>query len=211
MTGPFIGIDVGANRFHCVKLDDRGRIEDAVIVPTGDLAYLADWAGSATAVAIDAPAELSTAPHGDDQALGRKFVGARCAEIALGREYGSWVPWVTPTAEPVPGWIGAGFAVYGALRRAGVEPIEVYPYAAYRELVRPARLPKKSTAEGVRVRVEALRLTGIEANNLSMWSHDGLDALVAALIARDYARGTALAASCGHDGSAIWLPAPRAP
>jgi hypothetical protein len=39
-----------------------------------------------------------------------------------------------------------------------------------------------------------------------MWSHDGLDALVAALIALRKADGTGLEVTCGHDSSAIWLP-----
>lgn len=38
-------------------------------------------------------------------------------------------------------------------------------------------------------------------------SHDVLDALAAALVALDRSRGRASRASCGHDGSAIWLPA----
>ncbi len=40
-----------------------------------------------------------------------------------------------------------------------------------------------------------------------MWSHDSLDALMAALIARDRTEGRAEMVTCGHDESAIWLPA----
>jgi predicted nuclease with RNAse H fold len=177
------------------------------VVPASDITKLAAWASEARAIGIDAPAQLSTAPHRDDRSLSPKFAVARCAEIELGRAYGYWVPWVAPTGEP-PGWIAAGLDLFHELRRRGSEPIEVYPYAGYRELVRPARLPRKTTAEGVQARVEALHRAGIHGDNLVMWSHDGLDALLAALIARDYAAGTAVAVSCGHDGSAIWLPAP---
>jgi predicted nuclease with RNAse H fold len=111
--------------------------------------------------------------------------------------------------EPVPGWMATGLAAYEELRRAGVEPIEVFPYAGFRTLVRPERLPSKRTTEGVRVRVQTLRNAGIDDDNLLMWSHDGLDALLAALIAYDHAAGSATAATCDHDGSAIWLPASR--
>jgi predicted nuclease with RNAse H fold len=41
---------------------------------------------------------------------------------------------------------------------------------------------------------------------LEMWSHDGLDALLAALTAARCAEGVAVEVTCGHDGSAIWLP-----
>jgi len=39
-------------------------------------------------------------------------------------------------------------------------------------------------------------------------SHDFLDAALIALVARQRALGKAHVASCGHDGSAIWLPSP---
>jgi predicted nuclease with RNAse H fold len=209
MTGLFVGVDVGADNLHCVALNDHLRVDETALFSARGIPQLAAWAERASMVAIDAPAQLSTAPHRDDPSLSPKFAVARCAEIGLGRDFGSWVPWVTPMAEPGPGRMATGLAAYEALRGSGVEPIEVFPHAGYRELVRPARLPKKRTTEGVRVRVEALRRAGIESENLLMWSHDALDALLAALIARDHAAEIAVAATCGHDGSVIWLPAPR--
>jgi predicted nuclease with RNAse H fold len=209
MTGLFVGIDVGAERLDCVALTGRLQVHETVVFSADEIPRLAAWAGGASAVAIDAPARLSTAPHRADHSLSPKFALARCAEIALGRDYRIWVPWVTPMAEPVPGWMATGLAVHEVLRRPGLEPIEVFPYAAYRRLVPRARLPKKQTTEGVRVRVDALRRAGIDSESLLIWPHDALDALVAALIAHDHDDGKAIAATCGHDGSVIWLPAER--
>jgi hypothetical protein len=104
--------------------------------------------------------------------------------------------------------MATGLALYEELAACGIATIEVYPYAGYRELVRPARLPKKTTIDGVLARVGALRGAGVDVPRLEMWSHDGLDALLAAVIARDHRQGSARRASCGHDDSAIWLPAP---
>lgn len=192
---------------HCVAADSRLRVSGLRIFAAAEIDALVAWLPGAATVAVDAPAELSTAPHADDATLSAKFRVARCAEIALGRDLGCWVPWVTPTVAPAAGWIATGLALYGALRRAGVEAIEVFPYGAYRELARPERLPKKQTAAGVEARVRVLRRLGFNEPDSPIRSHDSLDALVGAVIARDHASGTARAATCGHDGSAIWLPA----
>ena len=160
-------------------------------------------------MAIDAPAQLSTAPHRDDPELNGKFRTGRCAEIALGREHGSWVPWVTPTAGgPTPGWMATGFAVYEALRNGPYNVIEVYPYAGFRALAQGSPLPRKQTADGLRARIELLARAGVAAEQVAMWSHDGLDALLGALVALQVASSNAVRVTCGHDDSAIWLPHP---
>jgi predicted nuclease with RNAse H fold len=205
---PSVGIDVGADRLHCAVLDDESRVVETSIFRASEVSTLGDWLEDHGAmVAIDAPAQLSTCPHRDDPLLKPKFAVGRCAEIALAREYGIWVPWVAPAEAPSAGWIAVGLALFEELGARSVEAIEVYPHGAYRELVKPDRLPKKTTVAGVLARVEALRGAGIEEERLEMWSHDALDALVAALVARDHRLGTARRASCGHDESAIWLPA----
>jgi predicted nuclease with RNAse H fold len=208
LTSLIAGIDIGADQLHCVAMNDEYVVAKTEIFTASEMSQLGDWLQEASAVAVDAPAQLSTAPHEGDLTLSPKFRSARCAEIALGRDFGSWVPWVTPTEAPDGGWIATGLAVFQALRTRGIGVVEFFPWAGYRELVRPARLPKKQTVEGVRVRVEALRAAGITERDLGMWSHDGLDALLGALIARDYMAGNARRAACGHDESAIWLPAP---
>jgi predicted nuclease with RNAse H fold len=202
------GIDVGAGRLHCITVDMDLRIVDSRVVAANGLDdFVTSFPPGAT-VAVDAPAELSFEPHASDATLSPKFRRARCAEIALGREFGCWVPWVAPAAPPPPGWMATGLNVYARLREAGVAAIEVYPYAAFRVLTRPAPLPRKQSTAGIRARADALRVLGVDAPTLELWSHDALDALVGAVVARDHARRTARAVTCGHDSSAIWLPAP---
>jgi hypothetical protein len=67
------------------------------------------------------------------------------------------------------------------------------------------RVPAKSTPAGLARRVELLRTAGVDEATLPLWGHDGLDALAAALVAAD---PSAVALTCGHDGSAVWLPGP---
>jgi predicted nuclease with RNAse H fold len=206
--GTCVGIDVGAEQLDCVGLDDELRVEQVTLVPAAEIEELsASLATSGATVAVDAPAQVSSAPHRGDALLSPKFALGRCAEIALGRKYGSWVPWVAPMERPPTGWMATGFALYEALAFRGIETIEVYPYAGYRELVGRARLPSKQTVEGMTARIEGLLSLGVRVEWPEMWSHDGLDALLAAVIARHHRAGTARRASCGHDESAIWLPA----
>jgi hypothetical protein len=157
-------------------------------------------------VAVDSPGAWSTAPHAGDETVARKFRLGRCSEIALGREYGIWVPWSTPP-EPQPGtWMATGIGLFDALRAIGKDPVEAYPYGGFRLLAGGARLPKKTTAEGRSARAALLRSAGVEVNGLEK-SHDFLDAALVALVARHRSLGTARVATCGHDQSGIWLPA----
>ena len=205
MTAAVAGIDVGERLVHCALTDATGRILECASLEAGDTAALVAMCSGTAAVAIDAPQSPSTSPHADDTGLARKFRAARCAEIELGRAHGSWVPWVAPTSPPFPPWMDVGFAVYRAL--AGTELLEVYPYAAFRELAGGRRPARKSTPAGRAERAELLARAGLGGTPLAERpSHDTLDALVAALVALDRARGRARPVTCGHDGSAIWLP-----
>src|SRR5436305_13323349 len=96
-----IGVDVGAEKLHAVALPLDVRV-------FGDVGELAAWARGAGAIAVDAPAQLSTRPHADDVELAPKFRAARCGEIALGREHGYWVPWVGPGERPDGRWLAVG-------------------------------------------------------------------------------------------------------
>jgi predicted nuclease with RNAse H fold len=206
----FGGIDLGQRRVHLAVLDDRLSLAAARIVDVAVVDSLSEVLEKVEVVAIDAPSALSTAPHASDVGLSPKFRSARCAEISLGREHGIWVPWVTPTADrPLPPWMEVGFQVFELADRAGVRAVEVFPHAGFRALARE-RIPPKLTAEGLQARADLLAAAGVKIEALPMWSHDSLDACLAALIARDVAAGRAVAATCGHDGSAIWLPEPRA-
>jgi hypothetical protein len=123
----YIGIDPGASAIHCLVLDDARSVVKGRVLPSDAIADLAAFATGATAIAIDAPAALSTAPHAEDPTISGKFRSARCCEIALGRQYRLWVPWVTPVAgAAVPDWMQVGFRLYAALAANGYAPIEVY-------------------------------------------------------------------------------------
>ena len=75
-------------------------------------------------------------------------------------------------------------------------------------LTRPHRLAKKASVGGARQRIDALRAAGLRiGEDVELWSHDSIDAALAALIALQRSHGTAVPVSCGHDGSVIWLPA----
>ena len=200
-----LGIDVGARRLHGVALDPAGGIATEIF-DAGDLAAVVAWAEGAEAVAVDAPDGWSTAPHAGDRSLSPKFRSARCGEIALGGDFGIWVPWTTPE-DPLPGsWMARGVALFAALRKDGHRPVEVFPYAAFRLLNGNRPLPKKRSRQGAAVRRELLETAGVHMPGST--THDLTDAAVAALVASHHARGRARPATCGHDGSAIWLPAP---
>jgi predicted nuclease with RNAse H fold len=207
----YVGVDIGAARVDCVALDDELRVMERSAFESVALADLAAWAHDARVVAIDAPAQLSAQPHAGERSLAPKFRRARCAEIALGRGYGAWVPWVPGGTAPGSGWMRTGLDVYEALRRDGAELLEVYPHAGFRELAGRRRLARKQTAAGRAARTELLRAVGVSGARLEWWSHDELDAALAALVAWQRARGTAVRVTCGHDDSAIWLPAPGLP
>jgi predicted nuclease with RNAse H fold len=208
VTAAVAGIDVGERLVHCALVDATGRILDCTSLDAADTAALAGLCSATAVVAIDAPQSPSTSPHADRTDISPKFRSARCAEIELGRAHGSWVPWVAPTSPPFPPWMEVGFAVYDAL--AGTELLEVYPYAAYRELAGGRRPARKSTPAGRAERTELLSQAGLRGELLAdQPSHDTLDAVVAALVALDRFRGRARRVSCGHDDSAIWLPMRR--
>jgi hypothetical protein len=174
-------------------------------VAAADTDRLLGLTAGVESVAVDSPGAWSTAPHAGDESVSRKFRLGRCSEIALGREYGIWVPWSTPP-EPQPGtWMATGIAVFDVLRAAGHDPVEAYPYGGFR-LLAGGRLPKKTTPEGRTARADLLRSAGVEIDGLQK-SHDFIDATLVAVVARDRSLGTARVATCGHDRSGIWLPA----
>ncbi len=206
------GLDVGADRVNGVVIDSSHSVVEARLLPADRLEYLADWAAEHDAIAIDSPDAISTGPHGDDAKLTPKFRNGRCAEIGLARTWHIYVPWVTPmTIDAFAPWMKVGMAIFARLRSVGRAPIEVFPYAAFRLLAPGVKLHSKQTALGLTQRVALLRSQGSAGAWIEMWSHDGLDALVAALVAADHLAGKAEPASCGHDGSAIWLPASAKP
>jgi len=123
----------------------------------------------------------------------------------------------------LPAWMAVGFDVYAALRRRGYEApldgslpaalgqppavLEVYPYAAFVMLLgRP--LTRKTTREGLRLRVATLRSEGVvwdKGGGDEYYDHDSLDALVAALTGWRFYQGLAHAVGDPREGL-LWLP-----
>jgi predicted nuclease with RNAse H fold len=200
------GVDVGARRIHVVVIDSHLRVALAEVVPASETEHLLELMTGVEGAAIDSPGAWSTAPHKGDETVAPKFRLGRCGEIALGREYGIWVPWSTPP-EPAPGtWMATGIRLFDVLRAAGHDPVEAYPYGGF-HLLAGGRLPKKTTVDGRAARARLLRTAGVEVDGLEK-SHDFLDATLVALVARQRSLGTARVATCGHDQSGIWLPRP---
>ena len=174
-----------------------------------DLQGIIGMATGADRIAIDAPDQLSTAPHSGQSWRKPKFRSARCAEIALGEVEKVWVPWATPTGQSsVPGWMQVGFDVWAWMRAAGHEPLEIYPAGAFRVLAGKVP-PKKTTSAGLHARIELIEPHVELPVGIEMWSHDGIDALAGALVALWSLDGRAR--PVGHDApecdsSSIWLP-----
>jgi len=59
---------------------------------------------------------------------------------------------------------------------------------------------------GIQERVAVLEAEEVVAPWMQLWSHDALDAALAAMLALRAADGKAIPVGCGHDGSAIWIP-----
>ena len=215
MTNRAVGIDLGASTIHVVVLEaakgERPAVADARTFEAMDLEGVVAIAAGAHDIAIDAPAALSTAPHRGEESISRKFRTARCGEIALGQQAGIWVPWVTPfDATKVAAWMQVGFDVWGALRGAGHDPIEVYPAGVFRVLaghVPPRkttrrRPPRAHRAAGGRRRPPARHRDVVprrdrRARGRAHRAPEG--------DREPRVRSDTTAPSC--DGSAVWLPA----
>jgi predicted nuclease with RNAse H fold len=204
----YVGVDVGARALHAVAVDGSLAVLDVAILDARHLQALVVWAEGATIAAIDAPDGPSAGAHAGDVGVAPKFRTGRCGEVALGRKRGYWVSWVTPVQPEPDSWIDVGIRAHAALQ----ETIEVYPHAGFRELAGGATLPKKATVAGRLARAALLRAAGLRSGDLDRWSHDALDAGLAAVVALHHAQGRAQRVACspdeacGQDGSAIWLP-----
>jgi len=200
-----VGIDLGAQYLHCARLDGDGRLVEARAFRSEELPQLARWVGRSR-VAIDAPAGPSAGHHVNDLTVNRKFRTARCSEIELGRQRGIWVPWVTPRDQiATPQWMRLGFELHDRLRQPNRMVMEVYPHGVFHRLNGGAKLVKKTSLEGSRARLDLLRAAGVEIT-VELLTHDGIDAVAAALVAWGPAEGIGCPLGPDHDGSLIWLP-----
>jgi predicted nuclease with RNAse H fold len=122
----------------------------------------------------------------------------------------------------LPAWMRVGFRYFKELRRRGFEAppdgalpgafgaapalLEVFPYAAFVTLL-GGLLSKKTTREGVRLRVLALRRAGVHWDSAddAYYDHDSLDALAAALTGWRFLQGRAHPVGDEREGL-LWLP-----
>lgn len=115
--------------------------------------------------------------------------GLRAAEReVIGRGFGLFR---TTKKSIIKGLVYRAMALRGRLRAAGLQVLEVYPYAS-KIMLLGRSLPRKTTREGktlLRAGVEWL-VAGLAAVDRTL-SHDELDALVAAYTAYLYAGGRA--------------------
>jgi predicted nuclease with RNAse H fold len=206
-----IGIDVSGDCLWVVALALQPvlMVADTHLLDPRDDDAIVHACRSAKTIAIDAPAALSTGPHAGDD-LPPKFQSARCGEVAL-RRRGFAVPWTTPTAlQAAPSWMRSGFHLWELLQANGSPAVlEVFPHAVFRVWAKD-KLAKKQTRVGLEQRHHLLGDHLTMPPGAAMWSHDGLDAMAAAVVAAHHAARIAERVACPsgppHDGSAIWLP-----
>ena len=213
-TARAVGIDIGVDAAWLVALDsgsDRPRVVDALLSHPIDLVRIEKFCHESS-VAIDAPGGLSIQPHLLDARIAPKFRPGRCSEVALSLA-GISVQFVTPALDDaVTSWMRSGFAVWRTLEESGLRPLETYPHGVFWRLAgRP--LFHKQRPAGATARLEVLGPHVELTTDVEMWSHDGLDALAAALVAWLALSGDAERIDCRsddawpvHDGSAMFLP-----
>jgi predicted nuclease with RNAse H fold len=201
------GVDVGAERIHLVGLAADGSLARASVIAANELEVFASYLAQLPAVgvvAIDGPAGPSVAAYADDETVSAKFRLARGCEVELGRQRRIWVSFATGP-EPLTGWMAVAQTLHEQVTASGRLALETYPHAVFSTLL-GHRPPKKTTAAGITERVRLLNDAGLVEPTLAMWSHDGLDAAAAALVALHCYRGIATEIRSERDGTAIWLP-----
>ncbi|MFA4965376.1 MAG: DUF429 domain-containing protein [Thermoleophilia bacterium] len=223
-AGPLvIGLDIAASR-PCVAVALRcGRTLEAVDWRAaderepGDRGRLLDWlVGLQPAVVgIDAPQR----PKRALPAAGPR--SRTCDTALLHRRIAVYQVPTRAEAEDKArryAWMRTGWAYFKELRRRGYEApdpgalpgalgqapaaLEVYPHAGFVTLL-GGTPPPKTTREGLRLRVLALRRLGLHWDGY--YDHDSLDALMAAFIAWRFLQGLASPVGDERDGC-IWLP-----
>jgi predicted nuclease with RNAse H fold len=228
----FVGVDLSARRgFDVAVLDDERRVREIWRAATLDLlsAGLAAYAGPLI-VAVDAPQAPSDFPlrraevraglpvpptHG-------RFARYRVCDYELARRGIGLYLLPEPGAAP-PAWMALGFATFRRLHeRHGLNVprdaadhaatlLEVYPYAGFVTLL-GGRPPRKTTREGMAMRVEALRRAGLlGVCNTPLpdagLTHDAVDALCAAFSAWAWHHGHGCALGRPDEGLIV-LPVP---
>ena len=234
----FVGVDLSARRgFDVAVLDDERRVRELWRAATLDLlsAGLAPYAGPLL-VAVDAPQAPSDFPLRRAEVRAGlpvpptpgRFARYRVCDYELARRGIGLYLLPEPGAAP-PAWMALGFATFRRLReRHGLSIprdaadhaatlLEVYPYASFVTLL-GGRPPRKTTREGMAMRVEALRRAGLRGvcNPPTTWeptlpdaglTHDAVDALCAAFTAWAWHHGHGCALGRPDEGLIV-LPVP---
>jgi predicted nuclease with RNAse H fold len=211
-----VGIDVAADSLWMVGLAGFPipHVESTLLVHPFDETAAVDFCQRSSQIAIDAPGGLSALAHLEDRRISAKFRRARCSEVALARA-GIPVAWITPSQlplRPAMAWMETGFSLWQALEAKGMAPLESYPHGVMWRLAGRA-MTKKQRPHGHLARIAVLRRYIELPAEIEMWSHDGLDALLAAYAAWQSVHGLAERIDCSadvewatHDGSAMLLP-----
>jgi predicted nuclease with RNAse H fold len=222
--GPVVvGIDIAASR-PCVAVAVRcGRALDVVSWAesddrvAGDRARLFDWLDDLRPVAIGVDA-----PQRPRRSRGGAASRPRACDADLAHRRISiyQVPTRAMAAEADGryAWMESGWEYFRELGRRGFEPpaggslpgalgqppvaLEVYPHGTFATLL-GGTPPPKSSRSGLRVRIAALRASGMIWDEY--FDHDSLDALAAALTAWRFVQGRATPVGDARDGF-IWLP-----
>lgn len=195
-----------------------------------DTGAMLDWVERLVpaAVAVDAPQGYNRRllEHARGHASSRSRV---CDHELLRRRISLYqVPSRKEVAEDpakLPAWMQVGFRYFKELKKRGFEAppdgalagafgaapavLEVFPYATFVTLL-GGLLSKKSTREGLRLRVLALREAGVrwDTGDDAYFDHDSLDALAAALTAWRFVQGRAHPVGDEREGL-LWLPVTR--
>ncbi|MCC6178703.1 MAG: DUF429 domain-containing protein [Chloroflexi bacterium] len=158
--------------------------------------WLDAWGARLTVVAVDAPDHVA------------REAGGRLVEKEL-RRRGVSLHLTPRSAQAAPGWMQRGWEVYEQLREhgfpvtrvPGVErgAVECFPYSTYVALTGAGR------SEGVEPAVWARGILRRQGYVLAGTGKDAPDAVAAALTARAYLRGEAVAYGDPSEG-VIWTP-----
>lgn len=177
----FVGVDVGgaAKGFDVAVLDDRGRAD---LHRTRDAHQVVSLAAGALLVGVDAP--TAWAPTGQrSRPDERAFARAGICGIRYTPDEAS----ARARTDAYLDWVWQGLELHAALGAAGVRVVEVFPTAAWTRWLGPRRA--QSRLAWARAGLARLRADGLADDAGDRPSQDAMDAIAAALVARQAHEG----------------------
>ncbi len=193
MAWPYVGVDLtgGKRPSDLAALDDSGYEVAFAQATTDDEIVAALTRFGARIAAVDSPMGLPLGlcclePTCDCMPTDPR--PGRSAERTLAAR-GIPCFWTTKRCI-IKGMVYRAIALKGRLEAAGIQVLEVYPYAVKRVLIGRS-LPRKSTADGLTALVAGARSQLPDCRWPEPWApgHDQLDALYCAITARLHALG----------------------